>query len=188
VKQSYCPLVLAVDGEALSKVWAPACAPPVSSLFSALHLSVLSNVSVRSIPLYLRVLSKVSAQSAPLSCPPTAVSARSVRSSVLSTVSAVQHQCRFRSSVPPFLRALHTLRVLSTVSACCAPPCLTVLSTISARCVPPCLSPPSVSDPFLGSSVPQCCPPSASGKAHLLMPRCVSVRSIIRVWLLSIVS
>jgi len=42
-------------------------------------------------------------------------------------------------SVPPFLRALNTLRVLSTVSAHSFPLRLRVLSTVSAHSVPPCL-------------------------------------------------
>ena len=94
-------------------------------------------------------------------------------------------------SVPPFLRALHTLRVLSTVSARSVPPCLRVLSTVSARSVPPCLRVLSTvsaqSVPLslrvlstihrqypLRSSVPQCCPSLASGKGYLLIPRCMA--------------
>ena len=93
-------------------------------------------------------------------------------------------------SVPPFLRALNTLRVLSTVSAHSFPLRLRVLSTVSAHSVPPCLgvlftvsvrSAPPLTFPRalhpqsavhrqcpLRSAVPQCCPSSASGKGHLL--------------------
>jgi len=73
-----------------ARFFALQCSPPVSAVQRqcSLHSSVPQSAVV-------------SAQSVPPSCPPTAVSARSVRSSVLSTVSAVQHQCPFRSSVPP---------------------------------------------------------------------------------------
>jgi len=145
-------------------------------------LSVLSNISVRSVPPYLRALHPQRPVPAPFlrgseCCPPSAhveflrASGSAVhrqcplRSSV--TYSAVHRQCLLRSSV---------LRVLSTVCVRCAPsflgssvpqsavhrqypfrssvPSTVSVHSVSARRVPPCLGALST------ISAPRCVPPS----------------------------
>ena len=140
--------------------------PPCLRVLSTVYRQCPLRSSVPPCSPIPRALSTVSACSVLLRtsvcCPPSVVQFLRGASECcpLSTVSVRSVPPFLRSSVPPFLRALDTLRVLSTVSAQSVPPCLRVLSTVHRQCP-------------LRSSVPQRCPSLASGRGHLLLPRCV---------------
>ena len=176
---------LLVDGEALSMVWPLACASPRFFVLQCSPTAVLSNGIVRSIPPCLRALSTHSARS--FSVPQ----------------SAVHRQCPLRSSVPQSAVHRQCLRSLSTVNARSVSPYIRALPTVSARffsvpqsavhrqCPLHSFVPFSVPQSAvhrqcpLRSSVPhECCPLSASGKGHLLIPRCVVRHGFLVFWTL----
>jgi len=145
--------------------------PPVPNSF--LRASVLSTV-YRQCPLRSSAPPLLRALPTSERCPPS-VPISSLRAlntlRMLSTVFIVSVR-----SVPPFLRALDTLRVLSTVSAQFVPPRLSALHCLPSMSAPflrsSVLSTPRVLSSVSARCVPRC-PSLASGKGHLLLPRCV---------------